>query len=225
MVFNDWLVIKFTMNQIERSQRWQRRKDARPAELLDAALAEFFEKGFAAARLEDIAARAGVSKGTIYLYFDSKEDVFEALVKAIPQANVEAMREAASDTSIPADVLLERLLRAVGGLIGDERMMKFPRLIIGEAGRFPKLAETYRREVISRAVGLLASVIQRGVDEGHFRAVTAENAAYAAVAPLLFVAIWHTTFERFDAAPFEAQAYVDQHIETFLRGIRIGAMP
>ena len=87
------------MTQIERSQRWQRRKDARPAELLDAALSEFFEKGFAAARLEDIATRAGVSKGTIYRYFDSKEDVFEALVTAIPQANVEAMRAAASGGS------------------------------------------------------------------------------------------------------------------------------
>ncbi len=223
MLFNDWIVIKFTMTQIERSQRWQRRKDARPAELLDAALSEFFEKGFAAARLEDIAARAGVSKGTIYLYFDSKEDVFEALVTAIPQANVEAMRAAASDTSIPADVLLERLLRAVAAIARDERIKKFPRLIIGEAGRFPKLADTYKREVISRAVGILTSVIQRGIEEGCLRAVSAENAAYAAVAPLLFVAIWQTTFERSDDTPFEVQAFADQHIDTFLRGIRRGA--
>lgn len=225
MLFNDWIVIKFTMTQIERSQRWQRRKDARPAELLDAALSEFFEKGFAAARLEDIATRAGVSKGTIYRYFDSKEDVFEALVTAIPQANVEAMRAAASDTSIPADVLLERLLRAVAGIARDERIMKFPRLVIGEAGRFPKLADTYKREVISRAVGILTSVIQRGIEEGCLRAVPAENAAYAAVAPLLFVAIWQTTFERIDDTPFEAQAFADQHIDTFLRGMRRGATP
>ena len=130
------------------------------------------------------------------------------------------MRAAASDTSIPADVLLERLLRAVAAIARDERIMKFPRLVIGEAGRFPKLADTYKREVISRAVGILTSVIQRGIEEGGLRAVPPENAAYAAVAPLLFVAIWQTTFERPDDTPFEAQAFADQHIDNFLRGMR-----
>lgn len=213
------------MSQTERSQRWQRRKEARPAELLDAALAEFFEKGFAAARLEDIAARAGVSKGTIYLYFDSKEDVFEELVRAIPRVNVEQLRELAEDRAIPADVLLERMLRFASGFFRDGRMMKFPRLIIGEAGRFPALAETYKREVISQASRILASVIERGIDEKCFRQVNPHSAAYAAVAPLLFVAIWVTTFEQPDAPDFDAQGFVDQHIETFLRGIVLGAKP
>src|SRR6266550_6654530 len=96
------------------SQRWRRRKEARPAELLDAALDVFFEKGFAAARLEDIAARAGVSKGTVYLYFSSKEDVFDALVRAIPQANVETVRTLTADPNIPADEMLGRVLRLIG---------------------------------------------------------------------------------------------------------------
>src|SRR5262245_48834207 len=95
------------------AQRWRRRKEARPAELLDAALDVFFEKGFAAARLEDIAARAGVSKGTVYLYFNSKEDVFDALVRAIPQAKVEEVR-ALADPAVPADEMLRRVLRFVG---------------------------------------------------------------------------------------------------------------
>lgn len=211
------------MNDLARSQRWQRRKEARPAELLDAALAEFFEKGFAAARLEDIAARAGVSKGTVYLYFNSKDEIFEALVRAIPQANVEQVRAIASDTSIPADELLVRMLRFVGGFLRDERMMKFPRLIISEAGRFPKLAETYKREVIARGVGILSSVIERGMSEGVFRQIDAQRAAYGAMAPLLFVAIWRTTFERFDEGAMDPEAFVEQHIATFLRGIRVGA--
>jgi AcrR family transcriptional regulator len=207
------------MTQIAKSQRWQRRKEERPAELLDAALSEFFEKGFAAARLEDIAARAGVSKGTVYLYFDSKEDMFEALVHAIPQANIEQVRAIAGDPSVPADKLLERVLTFVGGFLRDERMIKFPRLIISDGGRFPKLAETYKREVISRGVGILSSIIERGIAEGRFRKVDPERAAFAAISPLLFVAIWHTTFERFDDKAFDADAYVAQHIETFLRGI------
>lgn len=200
-------------------QRWRRRKDARPAELLDAALEVFFEKGFAAARLEDIAARAGVSKGTVYLYFESKEDVFDALVRAIPQANVEQVRALAADPAVPADEMLRRVLRFVGSFLRDQRMIKFPRLIIGEAANFPKLAETYKREVIDRGIGILSGVIERGIREGRFREVDAKNAAYAALAPLLFTAIWRTTFEQFDPAPFEDESFIAQHVETFVRGL------
>lgn len=207
------------MNQTQRSQRWQRRKGARPAEVLDAALAEFFEKGFEAARLEDIAARAGVSKGTIYLYFDSKEDVFEALVKSIPASNVEHLEQMTKDNGIPADVQLRQFLQLLGGVIRDERMSKFPRLLIGEAGRFPHLADIYRREVITRASGVLAAVIERGIADGLFHPVHAMEAAYAAVAPLLFVPIWRTTFERVAEPTLDIEHFVTQHIDTFLRGL------
>ena len=193
--------------------------------LLDAALDVFFEKGFASARLEDIAARAGVSKGTVYLYFTSKEDVFDALIRAIPQANVEQMRALAGDPSIPADELLGRVLRFIGGVMRDPRMIKFPRLILGEAGNFPKLAETYKREVISRVSAILARIIERGIEEGRLRRVDPQHAAYAAIAPILFVAIWRTTFEQFDATPLDADAFIEQHIETFLRGLAVEARP
>src|SRR5262245_41222223 len=164
------------MADTAKSQRWQRRKDARPAELLDAALSVFFEKGFAAARLDDIATRAGVSKGTVYLYFHSKEDVFKALVRAIPQANVEQVRAVAADTSIPADELLERVMRFIGSFLRDERMLKFPRLIIAEAGNFPQLAEIYKREVISRGIEIFSTIIKRGISEGRFRDVDPKHA-------------------------------------------------
>ena len=213
------------MTQPLRSQRWQRRKDARPAELLEAALDVFFEKGFAAARLEDIAARAGVSKGTIYLYFESKDDVFEALVRSIPLPNIEQLRALAADKSIAADVMLRRVLTFLGGLLRDERMKKFPRLVIGEGGRFPKLAETYKREVISRGVAIVGAIIERGIEEGRFRALDPQHAAFNAISPVLFTAIWQTTFERFDSTPLDAQAFVAQHIETFLRGITVGSVP
>ena len=202
------------------AQRWRRRKDARPAELLDAALDVFFEKGFAAARLEDIAARAGVSKGTVYLYFNSKEDVFDALIRAIPVANVEQVRALAGDPTIPADELLGRVLRFIGTLIRDPRMIKFPRLIVGEAANFPKLAETYKREVISRGAAILTRIIERGIEDGRLRKVDPQHAAYAAIAPLLFTAIWRTTFEQFDVTPLDADAFIEQHIETFLRGLK-----
>jgi AcrR family transcriptional regulator len=213
------------MNQTARSQRWQRRKDARPAELLEAALDVFFEKGFAAARLEDIAARAGVSKGTVYLYFNSKDDVFEALVHAIPEANVEQVRALAANPDVPADQMLRRVLTFLGAMLKDARMQKFPRLVIGEGGRFPKLAETYKREVISRGLGVVSAIIARGIAEGRFRKIDPQHAAYGAISPLLFSAIWRTTFERFDSEPLDADAFVEQHITTFLRGITIGGEP
>lgn len=211
------------MSTFGRSQRWQRRKDARPAELLEAALAEFFEKGFAAARLEDIASRAGVSKGTVYLYFDSKEEMFEALVQAIPQANVEQLRAIATDATVPPEDLLRRMLTFVGGFLRDERMLKFPRLIISDGGRFPKLAETYKREVISRGIGILSAVIERGIKEGVFRPVDPLQAAFAALAPMLFTAIWRTTFERFEGEQIEPETFVPQHIDSFVRGLLKGA--
>jgi len=213
------------MNQIARTQKWQRRKDARPAELLEAALDIFFEKGFAAARLEDIAARAGVSKGTIYLYYASKDDVFEALVQAIPLPNIESLRALAADASIPADKMLRQALTLMGSVLRDERMMKFPRLIIGEGGRFPKLAESYKRQVISRGVNILTSIIERGIAEGSFRNVDPKHAAFNAFSPIVFCAIWRTTFEHFDNEPLNAEAFVAQHIDTFLRGITVGSGP
>lgn len=213
------------MTQTARSQRWQRRKEARPAELLEAALDVFFEKGFAAARLDDIAARAGVSKGTVYLYFDSKDDVFEALVHAIPEVKIEQLRAVAADRSVPADQMLRRALSFVGSMLQDERMRKFPRLVIGEGGRFPKIAETYKNTIISRGLAVLSTIIERGIAEGRFRKIDPKHAAYGVMSSVLFSAIWKTTFERFDDQPLDAQAFLDQHIDTFLRGITARSEP
>ncbi len=207
------------MNQTTTSQRWKRRKEARPAELLDAAVSVFAEKGFAAARLDDIAARAGVSKGTIYLYYDSKEAILRALIKAIPVARVESIAQLAATDAGPADATLRKVLQLVGAAMRDPMLIQFPRLVIGESGNFPWIAETYRREVISRGIAIFSGIIGKGIEERRFRAVDPRHAAFAAMAPMLFVAIWRTTFERFDDVPLEAQGLIDQHIETFVRGL------
>jgi AcrR family transcriptional regulator len=207
------------MNQTTTSQRWKRRKEARPAELLDAAISVFAEKGFAAARLDDIAARAGVSKGTIYLYYDSKEAILRALIKAIPVARVESIAQLAAADAGPADATLRKALQLIGAAMRDPMLIQFPRLVIGESGNFPWIAETYRQEVISRGIAIFSGIIGKGIEERRFRAVDPRHAAFAAMAPMLFVAIWRTTFERFDDAPLEAQGFIDQHIETFVRGL------
>src|SRR2546425_8083964 len=112
--------------------RWQRRKDARPTEILAAALACFKERGFATTRLEDVAAKAGVTKGTIYLYYSSKEELFEAVVRSELVPNIDRL-EAALAESGPAAVLLERLFSFWAQTVAPSPLSIIPKIVISEA--------------------------------------------------------------------------------------------
>src|SRR5262245_37923422 len=149
--------------------KWKRRKDARPAEILDAALDLFAERGFAATRMDDVAARAGVTKGTVYLYFKTKEELFKALVRAELLPNLAAVEQAAGTE--PAADLLERLVHMWTERVLPSRVGVLPKLIIAEAGNFPELAKFYLHEVIHRGLALVRGVIARGVAAGEFRPV------------------------------------------------------
>ena len=199
--------------------RWRRRKDARPAEILDAALAVFAEKGYAATRMVDIAQRAGVTKGTIYLYFESKDLVFRSLVQESIGATIQAVTEAAGRFEGSAADLLRLILRGIGGFVREGDRVVLPKIIIAEAGNFPALAEFYRREVIDRGLGLLTSVIARGVKRGEFRAVVPEHAARLCIGPLLVAVFWRTTFAKFDTVPYDLDGLIETHIEVLLRGL------
>ena len=123
----------------------RRRKDTRPAELLDAALDVFAEKGFAAARMEDIAARAGAAKGTLYLYFPSKEAVFEALVRTLIVPNLDRAEAMAADACWPGGTAAAAgCSRCWPAIIRDGRLVVLPRLLIGELHKFPELARFYK---------------------------------------------------------------------------------
>ena len=132
------------------SARWRRRKEARPSEILEAALAVFAEKGFAASRMTDIAERARVSKGTIYLYFKSKEAVFRALVREmlVPRLNEAAEIVRAHDG--PKAALLAQILRTIGQFLVTSNRAVLPKMVIAEAGNFPDLARIYREELVER---------------------------------------------------------------------------
>src|SRR3989454_7062886 len=146
--------------------RWQRRKDARPEEIVAAALDVFVEHGFAGARLEDVARRAGVTKGTVYLYFKSKEALFKAVVRQtiVPAiAQGEALAQAFTGS---ARELLERLVREYWRLVGETALAGIPKLIIAEAANFPALTRFYYEEVVTRRHRLQAGVIERGIKIG-----------------------------------------------------------
>src|SRR6188474_1698007 len=149
--------------------RWRRRKNARPQEILEAALAAFAERGFAAARMDDIAQRARVSKGTIYLYFESKEAVFRALIQETLAKRVSDFAAVVREHRGPVAPVLREILLRLGHLVATSDFVVLPKMVIAEAGNFPDLARIYREEVVERGLTLFGGLLQAGMDRGEFR--------------------------------------------------------
>jgi AcrR family transcriptional regulator len=198
--------------------RWRRRKEARPDEILAAALASFAERGFAATRLDDVAARAGISKGTLYLYFNGKEELFEAVVRATLLPHIERLEELATKFEGPSPALLERLLLTFAGVV-ESRVGAIPKLVIAEAGNFPDLARFYLDEVVRRGLRLIGTILHRGIERGEFRRIDVDHAVFCVIAPMLLAALWKNSLEPHDDAPLDAQALARAHIDLLLRGL------
>ncbi|HAH08485.1 MAG TPA: TetR family transcriptional regulator [Alphaproteobacteria bacterium] len=205
--------------------RWRRRKEARPQELLDAALEVFVEKGFADARLDDIAKRAGVSKGTIYLYFESKQDVFEAMVRRLAEARFEVASALIHAHQGSAQQLLTDLIRLAGQFVREPPYSHFPRLIIAESRRFPELAAFCLRELIHKGMTLFGLVIAKGQETGEFRALPSLHMVRLAMAPIVFMAIFRSAFEPHDDQPFDVDGHIATHLDIFIRGLRAEGGP
>lgn len=155
-------------------RRWTRRKEARPAELISAALDLFVERGFSATRLEDVAARAGVSKGTLYVYFPSKEELFKAVVRGGIVPAIERAEKLLDEHRGNADSLIRDIVKGWWVSVGSTRLGGIPKLMLSESRNFPELTQFYFREVISRVHQLVAAAVQRGIDSGEFRPVDVE---------------------------------------------------
>ncbi len=207
--------------QTKNEPRFERRKDARPGEILDAALELFVEKGFAATRLEDVAQRAGVSKGTVYLYFDSKEDLFKSVIRSgIVRAIEEAEKLVAGFEGSSAD-LLRQIYAGWWQNIGGTKLSGIPKLMISEAQNFPELARFYYEEVIERGSRLFARAIERGVERGEFRRVNTDYAVRAIVAPLIMRAILeHSFLPCAGPEDFDTPAYFEHTLGLVLDGLR-----
>jgi AcrR family transcriptional regulator len=203
--------------------RGRPRKEGRAEDILAAALDVFIAKGFAGARLDDIAARAGVSKGTLYLYFDNKEAMFEALVQTAIVPNIERLETVARTWQGTQADLLRHMLQALAAALREGRIAAFPKLIIGEASNFPELARRYREQVIMRALALFGGVIARGIEAGEFRPVDPETAARLVVAPFLLAAIWRACFARFDPEPPDESALLARQVDLLLAGLLVRA--
>ena len=208
-----------TPSKRTRPPRWQRRKEARPAEIVAAALEVFVERGFAAAKLADVARRAGVTKGTLYLYFDSKEALFKAVVRETIVPVIAQGEALARSFTGSARELVEQLVREYWRLVGETALAGIPKLMMAEAATFPELTRFYYEEVVTRGHRLMAGVIERGIENGEFRPVDVKVAAKLAMSPLMHAVVAKRAFALCMPEGFNVQTYLDTHIDLYLHGI------
>lgn len=202
----------------------ERRKEARPGELLNAALDLFVEKGFAATRMEEVAARAGVSKGTVFLYFPSKDELFKAVVR-------ENISGRFKEWSAEFDVfegsgadMLRYAMTAWWERVGATKAAGISKLMISEGGNFPEIAEFYQHEVVQPGHELIRRVLQRGVDRGEFQIADMNSAVYGVVASMIFLILSrHAGACLANGAPIDADAYITHQSAIFLHGFCGGA--
>jgi AcrR family transcriptional regulator len=194
--------------------------EQRRAAILDAALAEFALHGFAGARIEDVARRARVSKGAVYLYFPAKQALFEALVRRDIGPKVAMARGFLDAYDGPLEPALQRLADMLAGLIDSGRAPIYPRLLVAEAPRLPELVGFYRREVVGVLLDALSGLFARAMARGEIARDDPDMLAHLFVGPVLKALMWALVFAPLDAEPFRAGPYLAAHIRLFLKGLR-----
>lgn len=199
----------------------RRRKEARPAELAAAALELFTEKGFAATRLEDIAARAGVSKGTVYLYFDGKEALFKAAVEEAMAPALAAAEALAADGGTPAAQLLREFIFGWWEMVGSTTLGGVPKLLVAESQNFPDMARWFHDEIISRAHRAMTRIIELGIERGEFRPMAAKTAARIVFSPLFSYLLWRRAFGACMADLPEPEVFLAQAVDVLANGLAV----
>jgi AcrR family transcriptional regulator len=202
-----------------RAKPRQRRKDARPHELLEAALALFVEKGFAATRTEEVAQRAGVSKGTLYLYYSSKEELLKAAIAHYLSAPIADTAEEVRRIDGPmAPVLREMLVEWWQQLYASPASGTF-KLIISEVRIFPEIADFYVREVIEPGHELVGTILRRGIASGEFRSVNVESTVHSLLLPMVMLCTHKHALGACTQHSIDAESFIADHVELVLSGL------
>jgi AcrR family transcriptional regulator len=201
--------------------KWRRRAGARPDEILDAALDAFSAEGFEAARVEDVARAAGISKAGLYLYFPSKEDLLRALVAREVAPFAKGLRALAEAGKSDPKAALAAILAALHDLVVDARRFQTPRVVLAVAARFPEIGRHYREQVVEEAAGAVEALIAEGARRGDFRAVDPRTAARCVLGPVLLEALWrHVLLGPEDPRPAPARAAA--HLDLLMSGLAAG---
>ena len=196
-----------------------RRPDARPAEILAAALELFAEKGFSATRMEDVAKRAGLSKAGIYLYFEDKMALLKALVAEMAGANITVARGIVEQHEGPVAPLLASIISFLARQLRDTRFPELLKVVLSESRAHPDIGRLYLDSVIAQGLPLFEGLIRRGIASGEFRAVDAAHAVKTLIAPMLLAAIWKSVLEPLGADALDIEAYAAQHMDICLKGL------
>src|SRR5215471_7636129 len=181
----------------------------RPGEIIDAALALFVEKGFAATRLDDVAERAGLSKAAIYLYFEDKTALFQGVVRQAVAVNLG-----------PVAALLPRILEFMASRIEETPMASDAKLVIAESRAFPEIGRFYLKEVIGRGIPIFEGLIARGVASGEFRKVDPMLTVRSLIGPMVLSIIWKTVFEPIGAEKLDVRALARHHADLMIHALR-----
>ena len=204
-------------SKLGRSPTPEQRRDKLEA-ILAAALDVFVEKGFADTRLDDVAARAGVAKGTIYLYVPSKTALFEKLVHSAIRSPIEGIVAEVAALEQPLEAVLRQLFARIRTEVLETRRREILHLIIAEAGRFPELAELYYREVVSRGIQLLRGVVAHATARGEIRSDELARFPQLIVAPVVVALLWSSLFQAYE--PLDIEAMLEAHIDVLMRALR-----
>ncbi|MDX1667789.1 MAG: TetR/AcrR family transcriptional regulator [Limnobacter sp.] len=200
--------------------KWERRKQDRPQELLQAALHVFGSKGFAAARLDDVAKRAGVSKGTVYLYYSNKEELLKEVVRQNVSPIVDSVKDAQSlcDQAHSADLITDAI-NQWWTRYGSTDLNAITKLILSEATSFPELGRFFYEEVIHPWWDYLESILQRGIDRGEFPPLDTEYTAKVLCSPLVTLGIWKRSMDLCCNLDTDPARYIQAYTRMILNGL------
>jgi AcrR family transcriptional regulator len=201
-----------------RTETRRRRKAERPQEILEAAFVEFSRNGYAMTTLDQIAERAGVTKGTIYVYFENKEHLFISMVREVTKATLDTVHEMlATHEGSTADLLRAQFSFIYQHIVEDRRRREVLRMLIAEAPRFPELADRYHQEILRPCLDMLRQAIQRGMDRGEFRNSAIIDLPQIVIAPIALVDLWMMMFDT--RQPLDLKAYFNAHLDLVLNGL------
>lgn len=208
---------------VDPEPKFRRRAEARPDEVLDAAMDLFIEFGFANTKVEQIARRAGLSKGAVYLYFPSKQAIIEGLVRRalIPIAE-QALAKAMSFKGDPRIGISATLRMLATGMV-DAKLLAIPKMVVREAAQFPELTQMYRREVLDRIMPAITVLIQRGIDEGYFRQVDAELTLRSLIGPILVHLLLADVFAVMPKQGLAFDRLIENHLTILFDGLSVPA--
>jgi AcrR family transcriptional regulator len=199
--------------------KWRRRKTDRPGEIIAAALQVFAEHGFAGAKLDEVARRAGVSKGALYVYFETKEDLFRAVVRSAIAPNFEAMKAAADMFDGPFALLAPMLLARTAGVVQDSKLPAVIKMVIGESRNFPDLARIWHDDVVSPLIAMITGIVARAQLRGEVAPGDPRLHAMSLMGPMVMGLLFREVFGQVSTDLPDLQSLAAQHAQTALHGL------